>query len=326
MKIIVLSGGDSTEREVSLTSGAAIVEALTVAGHEVQARVIDSVTDILAMDDLSTVDVVFPALHGGEGEDGTLQALLKLKGATFALSGMSASALAMNKAAAKRLMRSADIPTPDWLLVSWDLESNCPDSLLDKGGPREGYLCLEKLQQKVEDELGLPVVIKPVADGSSSGVEIVKLPEQFATSFNKAASSKQDILIEKYIPGRELTAAILMGRRLPLLEIIPKAGFYDYDNKYTPGNSDYVCPAPVGSPTYEKISSDARRLYDLVGCSGVARVDFRLDGDTYSCLEINTIPGMTATSLVPKAALAVGISFEDLLVDICEEAISHRQK
>ncbi|MBT3317742.1 D-alanine--D-alanine ligase [bacterium] len=325
MKIIVLSGGNSPERDVSLDSGEAVCRALASVGHEVQSRVIDSVEDVLEMNDLLDVDVVFPALHGGAGEDGTLQGMLALKGVVFALSGMTPSAIAMNKDATKRIMRGADIPTPDWLLVSWDLESNCPDSLQDNGGPRDGYLCLEKLQKKVEDELGLPVVIKPVADGSSSGVEIVKLPEQFATSFNNAAKSKQPVLIEKYIPGRELTAAIMMGRRLPLVEIIPKAGFYDYANKYTPGNSDYACPAPVGSPMYEQMSRDAQRLYDLIGCSGVARVDFRLDGDTYSCLEINTIPGMTDTSLVPKAAAAVGISFSDLLVDICEEAISHRR-
>ena len=131
-----------------------------------------------------------------------------------------------------------------------------------------------------------------------------------------------DVLIEKFIPGRELTAAILLGRRLPLLEIRPRQGFYDYRNKYTAGASDYLVPAPVHSPVYEQMVGDALRLYELAGCRGMARIDFRLDGDNYYCLEINTIPGMTATSLVPKAAAAVGIGFAALVDDLCRAAVS----
>jgi D-alanine-D-alanine ligase len=135
------------------------------------------------------------------------------------------------------------------------------------------------------------------------------------------------VLLETFIPGRELTAAVLLGRPLPLLEIRPRSGFYDYGNKYTDGASEYLCPAPVHSPWYERISEDARRIYDLLGCSGVARVDFRLDEATYSCLEVNTIPGMTANSLVPKAAAAVGIRFPELVEDLCRDGVRrHRPR
>ena len=137
-------------------------------------------------------------------------------------------------------------------------------------------------------------------------------------------SVELDILLEKFIPGRELTAAIFLGRRLPLLEILPTGGFYDYSNKYTVGASEYLVPAPVHSPLYELISADALRVFELIGCRGLARVDFRLDGEDYKCLEINTIPGMTETSLVPKAAAAVGIGFEHLVEDVCLAAMPRK--
>ena len=140
------------------------------------------------------------------------------------------------------------------------------------------------------------------------------------------ASHSQDVVLEKYIPGRELTATIFLGRRLPLLEIKPRQGFYDFANKYTPGASEYLVPAPVHSPLYEEISDDALRVYDLLECEGVVRIDFRLDGDAYYCLEVNTIPGMTDTSLVPKAAAAVGIGFGDMLEDLCHTARTRFRK
>jgi D-alanine-D-alanine ligase len=162
---------------------------------------------------------------------------------------------------------------------------------------------------------------------------MVEEPGQFKKAFLGVTEAEPadgvcpilDILMEKFIPGRELTAAIFLGRRLPLLEIRPRDGFYDYKNKYTVGASDYLVPAPVHSPVYEKISADALRVYELTGCSGLARVDFRLDGDDYSCLEINTIPGMTETSLVPKAAAAVGIGFEHMVEDVCLAALFPQQ-
>jgi D-alanine-D-alanine ligase len=177
------------------------------------------------------------------------------------------------------------------------------------------------LTDRVADQLGWPVIVKPNGDGSSVGVHLVETAAAFPAAFAAVASLGQPVLVESFIPGRELTATILLGRRLPLVEIRPRDGFYDFDNKYTPGACDYLCPAPVHSPIYERMSDDAQRLYDLLGCRGVARVDFRLDGDTYSCLEINTIPGMTASSLAPMAAAAVGISFADMLTDVCRDAV-----
>lgn len=321
LRIAVLMGGDSREREISLETGGAVVAALTGAGHEVDARVIASVSEVMVMSDLACFDVVFPALHGGDGEDGHLQALLDLMGVTYALSGPRASALAMDKSATKRLLRGAGIPTPDWLLVSWEGSGTRPVSASGPGLSDGEMLDVDRLCARAASELGFPLVVKPNADGSSVGVHIVADADGFADAFGATSCSGCSVLIEAYVPGRELTATILMGRRLPLVEIVPRDGFYDFEHKYTDGASEYLCPAPVHSPLYETISGDARRIYDLLGCRGVVRVDFRLDGSTYHCLELNTIPGMTSNSLVPKAAAAVGIGFGELLTDLCRDAV-----
>jgi len=321
LRVAVLMGGDSRERAISLESGEAVASALTAAGHEVESRTIASVSEVMGMSDLAGFDVVFPALHGGDGEDGHLQALLDLMGVTYALSGPRASALAMDKSATKRMLRGAGIPTPDWLLVSWEGSGTRPVSASGPGLPGGQMLDLDRLCARAASELGFPLVVKPNADGSSVGVHIVEDADGFAEAFGATSRGGCSVLIEAYVPGRELTASILMGRRLPLVEIVPRDGFYDFEHKYTDGASTYLCPAPVHSPLYETISGDARRVYDLVGCRGVVRVDFRLDGSAYHCLEVNTIPGMTGHSLVPKAAAAVGIGFGDLLSDLCLDAL-----
>ena len=318
LRIVVLMGGDSSEREVSLVSGRAVAEALAAAGHEVDARVIGAVADVRDMRDLGEWDVVFPALHGGDGEDGHLQALLDLMGVPYALSGPLASAMAMDKAVTKRVLKGAGIPTPDWLLVSWEGESARPVASGAAGD--DTRLDLGALCARAERDLGFPLVIKPNRGGSSVGVRIVERPGDFEAAFAEVSADSRSVLIEAYAPGRELTAAVFMGRRLPLVEIVPRSGFYDFENKYTDGACDYLCPAPVHSPVYEQMSDDARRAYDLLDCRGVVRVDFRLDESAYTCLEINTIPGMTGQSLVPKAAAAVGIGFADLLTDLCLDA------
>ncbi len=318
MRIAVLMGGDSPEREISLMTGQAVADGLRRAGHEVELVDIPSVGSVLDMKVLREVEMVFPALHGGEGEDGHLQAVLDVMKIPYALSGAAASALAMDKSSSKRVMRAAGIPTPEWLQVTWD-RSHDADTL-------------ERIFQRAVSDLGFPLVIKLNGAGSSVGVEIVRELGRFKEAFLNVAgaasddesSPELDILMEKFIPGRELTAAIFLGRRLPLLEIQPAEGFYDYSNKYTVGASEYLVPAPVHSPLYEQISADALRVFELVGCRGLARVDFRLDGDDYNCLEINTIPGMTETSLVPKAAAAVGISFEHLVEDVCLAAMPRK--
>ena len=329
MKIAVLMGGDSPEREISLMTGQAVADGLRRAGHEVELVDIPAVSAVLDLDVLKEVEMVFPALHGGEGEDGHLQAVLDVLKIPYALSGAAASALAMDKSSSKRVMRAAGIPTPDWLQVTWENRQERADKA--SGGRQDGDT-LERIFQRAASDLGFPLVIKLNGAGSSVGVEIVKEPGGFKEAFLKVAqvgttdysAPELDILLEKFIPGRELTAGIFLGRRLPLLEIQPSEGFYDYGNKYTVGASEYLVPAPVNSPLYEQISADALRVFELIGCRGLARVDFRLDGDNYNCLEINTIPGMTETSLVPKAAAAVGIGFEHLVEDVCLAALPRK--
>jgi D-alanine-D-alanine ligase len=328
MRIAVLMGGDSPEREISLLSGGAVADGLRQAGHEVDLVDIPSVGAVLDLDILRKVDMVFPALHGGQGEDGHLQAVLDVMKIPYALSGAAASSLAMDKGSAKRVMRAAGIPTPDWLQVTWDPRQG----KTGLAGSGKGGCTPEHIFERAAAELGFPLVIKLNGAGSSVGVEIVEEPGLFPEAFSRVAaagttdgvSGELDLLLEKFIPGRELTAAIFLGRRLPLLEIRPLEGFYDYRNKYTVGATEYLVPAPVHSPLYEQISADALRLFELVGCRGLARVDFRLAGENYNCLEINTIPGMTETSLVPKAAAAVGIGFQHLVEDVCLAALPRK--
>lgn len=316
LRIVVLMGGDSSEREVSLETGKAVAGALREKGHQVQALDIPHISAVLDEPAVREAQVVFPALHGGLGEDGHLQALLDILEVPYALSGPLASGLAMDKAAAKRIMRAAGIPTADWLQVKWN-----PPAADGSGG----RLTPTHIEERVDAELGWPVVVKLNRGGSSVGVAIVNERSGFREAWERVAAAAErrpaDLLLERYIPGRELTSAIFMGRRLPLLEIRPREGFYDFENKYTSGASDYLVPAPVHSPLYEQISADALRLYDLIGCRGTARVDFRLDQDSYFCLEVNTIPGMTGTSLVPMAAAAVGIGFGELAEDLCLAAL-----
>lgn len=327
MRIAVLMGGDSSEREISLLTGKAVASGLKRAGHEVELLDIASVESVLTLPVLREVDVVFPALHGGQGEDGHLQALLDVIRIPYALSGAAASALAMDKSSTKRIMRAANIPTPRWLQVTWDPRQEKPGR--SPGGEEGSAFTLDRIFERAAAELGFPLVIKLNGAGSSVGVEIVEEPTRFKEAFLSVASvgpedgsvGGLDILLEEFIPGRELTAAVFLGRRLPLLEIRPLEGFYDYSNKYTVGATEYLVPAPVHSPLYEQISADSLRLYELVGCRGLARVDIRLDGEKYNLLEINTIPGMTETSLVPKAAAAVGIGFEHLVEDVCLAAL-----
>jgi len=327
MRIAVLMGGDSLEREVSLASGQAVAAGLIRAGHEARTVDIPSVAAVLEMPELRDDDLIFPALHGGQGEDGHLQAVLDVMNIRYALSGATASAIAMDKAASKRIMRAAGIPTPDWLQVTWDRKAAKPGILTAKDGPERSNagLTMERVFARARADIGFPLVIKLNGAGSSMGVEIVERPDEFEAAVGRIVDVPchkcLDLLIEKFIPGRELTATIFMGRRLPLLEIRPRDGYYDYRNKYTAGASDYLVPAPVHSPLYEQICADALRTYELIGCRGVARVDFRLDQNEYKCLEINTIPGMTETSLVPKAAAAVGITFEALVDDLCRAAL-----
>jgi len=244
-------------------------------------------------------DEVVIGLHGGIGENGTIQALLDLAKIPYSGSGVLASALAMNKLMSKRIFETQDVPTPEYLFF----KKNMDQALA---------------QSRVESKFHPPIVVKPNEEGSTVGLTIVKNWKEFQKAFDLAADYG-DVLVESYIAGRELTVTVVGDEAFPVIEIIPEGGFYDYEHKYTKGKTNYVCPAEIPA----SVSDDARRLakkaFDALGCEGYARVDFRLSTDQQLfCLEVNTLPGMTATSLVPKAAKAAGLEFEDLVEKIVQ--------
>ena len=336
MKVTVLLGGDSFERDVSLASGAGVIKALESRGHEVYAldpalpvgaaapvaaKIGETPPEELAAlaperafewlhaTPLLASEVVFIALHGGRGEDGTVQALLEAAGLSYTGTGVLGSALAMNKDRAKALFNEAGVQT-------------APHLLIDAAG---GFVDSGELST-VEEALGFPVVVKPNCQGSSVGFSFVPDAEHLGAALAEAAIYDSEIVVERYVPGREITASILGGEALPLVEIIPEGGFYDYKRKYQKGTSTYVAPAALDPGTTERIQNEAARAYRALRCRDYARVDFRLstDGEPF-CLEVNTLPGMTELSLVPMAARAVGISFEELVERICAMALSRRR-
>jgi D-alanine-D-alanine ligase len=342
-KIAVLMGGNSAERDVSLASGAGIVAGLKAAGHEAisidtalgagqlsahakaeitgiktepptvsDLAIISSETTIqtVSSPDLKSVDLVFIALHGGMGENGTIQALLDLMGIPYTGSGVLASAAAMDKLIAKKIFIASGIPTPDYFVkVSSDL-----------GAEKE-------LIAEVKKITGFPVVVKPNDQGSSVGLDIAKDANSLFEIAKKAALYSDKVLFEKYIPGRELTVAVLDDLTLPVVEIKPHDGFYDYRHKYTVGQTEYLVPAPITEDQDRRTHELGLQAFRALGCRGYARTDFRLspEGELF-CLEVNTLPGMTATSLVPKAAKAAGIEFSELLSRIAESAMRYYQK
>jgi len=252
-------------------------------------------------DDLDGCDVVFIALHGGAGEDGTLQALLDLSGVPYTGSGMLASALAMDKTRSKVMMKALGVPSP------------------------RGRLLLDVTDEFDPNNVGgFPLVVKPNREGSSVGVHIVEeeaaFPEALADAFRYGP-----VMVETFIPGRELTVAVLGGKALPVVEIFPEGGVYDYQRKYTHGETRYEVPADLPPDMSTELARLGEKAYQALGCEGVARVDFRLDeqGQAF-CLEVNTIPGMTATSLVPMAAKAGGMDYEELVERLLELAVSRK--
>ena len=330
MKILVLAGGLSPERNVSLTSGRLITEALRRRGHKVRMRDVymdvdnrendewddgaviwaDSATppDLEQLkketgnrealigngilDLCKKADVVFLALHGAMGENGQLQATLDVHGVKYTGSGYAGSLLAMDKDISKKILRSADIPTPDWLKL--DTHSHFDI-------------------KNIIDSVGLPAVVKPCSCGSSVGVSIVDTEEELDRAIKEAAAFGRYILVEKKITGRELTCAFVDGRALPPVEIIPKSGFYDYKNKYVAGATEEICPPLLQPEVEERLYLLTEKGFDALMLRGYARFDFILDGDgELWCLEANTLPGMTPTSLLPREAAAVGISYDEL--------------
>ncbi len=353
MRVAVLYGGSSPERDVSLVTGRAVAGALAEVGHDVllvdpamgdrpvgvqEAIAAASIggtppeptaetgraLEAVAGSAVSEADVVFVALHGGTGEDGTVQGLLELAGKRYTGSGVFSCALAMDKRASKLMFRVADVPTPDWRVVTGRTLSaasrragftNVAPAFPDDMRPEDAAVAAAELG-------GYPVVVKPNDQGSTVGLTVVQDETGLADAIRLAAGFSQHVLIETYIPGRELTVAVLDGEALPVVEIVPHGGLYDYESKYTVGRSEYTCPARLPGGVTAELGELALRAYAALACAGYARVDFRLDGDhAPSCLEVNTVPGMTATSLVPMAAAAAGMSFMRLTDRIVQLAL-----
>ena len=299
----MLLGGPSSEREVSLKTGRAVASALRRQGLDVVE--IDVGEDLSRLvDQLKEVrpHVVFIALHGTFGEDGVIQGVLEYLGLPYTGSGVLASALAMDKVASKRLFSYHGIPVPRYTIFrkeGWTLPGETP-----------------------LEELSYPLVVKPVAEGSTIGVSIVKEEEELDGALKEAYKYGDTVLVEEFVEGREITVGILGEEPLPVIEIIPETGFYDYRAKYTPGLTRYEVPAKLPRETAIMVQDMALLAHRALGCRDVSRVDFRLaeDGTPY-ILEVNAIPGMTETSLLPKAAAAAGISFEELVLRILESAL-----
>lgn len=298
--VAVLCGGDSREREVSLRSGKAVCDALNDAGFSATFIDLQAMSEI---DKVKSFDGAFIAMHGDWGEGGILQAKLEELNIPYTGSGPKASALAMNKAASQKLFAENGITIPDGLV--WPANY---DDVIAKLGP--------------------DVVVKPCSGGSTVGITIIHgatLASLTEAAFTATSSYEGDVLVERYIEGRELTCAVWerngKTEALPVIEIAPHTGFYDYKNKYTSGATEYIVPAKLPEEISSRVQAMAVKAHEVLGCSGYSRSDFRLapDGKAY-ILEVNTAPGMTATSLVPKAANAVGVSMSEFVSEIMRSA------
>ena len=328
MRVAVLMGGTSAERDVSLASGIRVAHALRSTGHQVFA--IDTASGLLSAGDeaalleggvlktippdvhalmrldqqlpatlgaLPNVDAVFLALHGGRGEDGTIQALLDLTGVPYTGSGHLASALAMDKDLSKRLFRDVGVPTPEWLMAPTTMG-------------------------EIEKAFGFPCIVKPSKQGSTVGLSLVRVPDELGAAIDLALQFDDEVMVERFIPGRELTVGILGDQALPVGEIIPVHELYDYECKYTPGMAKEVFPAALSSAETRRIQQLALLAFHALKLRGYARIDFRMSPEgVFYCLEANTLPGMTELSLIPQAAAAAQISFPALCEQIVQLAL-----
>ena len=328
MKITVLLGGTSAERDVSLASGLRIVDALRSRGHAVTpfdpargvisadqertmraGKVVQTappdpatlrsleqgsfIPSLGAQPEIRDADVVFLALHGGMGEDGTIQAMLDMVGATYTGSGHLASALAMDKDLSKHLFRAAGVPTADWIMAP-------------------------AAEEQVAEAVGFPAIVKPSKQGSTVGLTLVRDPARLAAAVEEAFRYDDEVMIERFVPGRELTVSVIGDEALPVGEIKAKHEIYDYECKYTAGMATEEFPADLTAAQTEEIQRLALAAFRALKLGGYARIDFRMTPEgEFSCLEANTLPGMTELSLLPQAAQAAGMSFEDL----CEKIV-----
>lgn len=302
--IVILYGGISPERDVSLVSGTEVGRVLTEADYSVSyldpADYPDLALLIQAIRELKP-SMVFNALHGGSGENGQLAAALELAHIPFTGSGSKASTIAMDKYIAKLVVGAEGIPLAKHILLRANL-------LEDYNDPQD--------YSTFTDTLGLPLIVKPNDAGSSVGITIVHELTELKPAVEDAFRYCSSVLLEEYIEGRELTVSILDGKALPVVEIRPHAGWYDYHNKYTKGKTEYLAPAPIDEATFQLCQLYAERAFFALGCTVYGRVDFRLRANRPYFLEVNTLPGMTSLSLTPMAARAAGMSFPELLQQI----------
>lgn len=308
-RVGVLMGGVSSEREISLKSGQAIVEALLRQGC--QAVSLDIVDDeeerILSLLRESGIDVAFIALHGRLGEDGTIQSILEKANIPYTGSGVDASRLAINKVLAQNIFKKNGISIPSYVTLT-------------KGDRFDVGAVVEKLK-------GYPVVVKPACEGSSIGISLANAKEELKDAVGYAWQYGDVVLLEQYIEGRELTVGIIGQEALPVVEIRPKCKFFDFEAKYTKGMTDYIVPAEIPKDVSERLQLVALRAHEALGCADLSRVDFMLDADlAYYILEVNTIPGFTATSLLPKAAQQQGISFDQLCFKLTKVAYGKKKE
>jgi len=309
VRVAVLKGGSSLERQVSLRSAARVEDALASLGHEVIP--IDADADLVRSLKELTPDIAFIALHGPGGEDGTPQELLEILGIPYTGPGVVACIRCMDKVLAKHLLREAGIPTPDWVAFNSTAfrEFGAADAL-----------------EEIEARLGFPLVVKPAAQGSSLGVRFAASREDVPEALVSALSYDDRVLLERHVPGRELAVSVLDGEPLPVVEARPKEeDLFNYEARYEIGRTEYLCPAKLPDDVAASVRDAASRSYQALGCSGFARVDLMLGTDERpEVLEANAIPGLTDTSLFPMAADAAGMSFEDLVARIIELALEQR--
>lgn len=316
-KVAVVMGGISHEKEVSVRTGTGIAAALKERGYTVTPMIVgdDAVQQIMAM----LPDVVFIALHGRFGEDGAIQGALEMLHIPYTGSDVCASAVAMNKILTKRIAETVGVKCPGQVVVGPVTgghpvrgQSGVPAGLSAQGKPPvPPTTSLEGVR--------FPAIVKPNREGSTVGMHIVRNEKELAAALKEAATLDSTVMVEEFIEGCEVTVGVLCGEALPVLEIVPKSGFYDYAAKYTKGMTDYICPARIDATVAATVQTWARQVHELLGCRGVTRSDFMISkaGAPYF-LEINTIPGMTETSLVPKAAAQMGLSY----ADVCERMLA----
>lgn len=290
-KVGVMMGGISREREISLRTGKAILKALTEKGYNICP--IDVGEDIAGQLVKEKIECAFLALHGRFGEDGTIQGMLELMRIPYTGSGVLASALALHKVMAKKFFLCEKIPTPSYEVFKREEIERDPSRTVS---------------------LPLPVVVKPAREGSTIGVSIVREGEELLPALKEAGKYDEEILVEAFMKGKEITVGILEDIPLPIIEIVPKSGFYDYRSKYTKGETQYIIPARIPRESYLYAQEIGLKAFQVLGCSGCARVDLMTDEDGNPfVIDVNTMPGMTETSLLPKAAEFVGIPFGDLV-------------